>query len=58
MRLLEFLAQAFIATFGITEPAPEQRRTVSLLLGGLILTVSVTAVVAMGFLVFSIHHGR
>ncbi len=58
MRLLDFLAQAFISTFGITQPAPEQRKLVSLVLGGLILAVFLVAVSVMGFLVFEVHAGR
>jgi hypothetical protein len=58
MPLLEFLAQAFISTFGITQPAPEQRKLVSLVLGGLILAVFVGALSVMGFLVYQLHVGR
>jgi multisubunit Na+/H+ antiporter MnhC subunit len=58
MRLLEFLAQVFINTFGITQPAPEQRNLVSLVLGGLILTVLVIALSVTGFLVYQLHSGR
>jgi hypothetical protein len=58
MPLLEFLAQAFIGTFGITQPKPEQRRLVSLALGGLILVVFVSALSVMGFLLFQVRTGR
>ncbi len=58
MRLLDFLAQVFINTFGITQPAPGQRRLVSLVLGGLILAVFLVAISVMGFLVFEVHAGR
>lgn len=58
MRLLDFLAQVFINTFGITQPAPEQRQRVSLVLGGLILAVFLVAISVMGFLVFEVHAGR
>ena len=37
MRLLNFLVESFIATFGITKPKPEQQRTVALALGGFLL---------------------
>ncbi|HEV2276474.1 MAG TPA: hypothetical protein VGR96_20035 [Acidobacteriaceae bacterium] len=37
MRLLYFLVDSFINTFGITKPKPEQQRTVALVLGGLLL---------------------
>ncbi len=58
MPLLEFLAQAFISTFGITQPPPEQRKLVSMVLGGLILAVFVGALSVMGFLVYQLHAGR
>jgi hypothetical protein len=58
MQLLTFLAQAFINTFGITQPSPSQQRTVSLLLGGLILTVIVVVFSATGFLLYQLHAGR
>jgi hypothetical protein len=37
MKLLYFLVESFIATFGITKPRPEQERTVALALGGFLL---------------------
>jgi hypothetical protein len=37
MRLLDYLTEVFIGTFGITQPRPEKRRQVSILLGGFIL---------------------
>lgn len=58
MKLLDFLAQAFISTFGITQPRPEQRKLVSLVLGGMILTVFVVALSVVGFLVYELHAGR
>jgi hypothetical protein len=58
MRLLDFLAQAFIAAFGITEPSPSQRRMVSLVLGGFILAVLLAVVTITVFLLFQIHSER
>ena len=58
MPLLEFLAQAFIGTFGITQPRPEQRKLVSMVLGGLILAVFVVALSVVGFMVYELHSGR
>jgi hypothetical protein len=58
MSLLSFLANAFINTFGITQPAPEQRKLVSLVLGGLILVVFLVAFSVVGFFVFEVHAGR
>ena len=37
MKLLNFLVESFVATFGITRPKPEQQRTVALALGGFLL---------------------
>jgi hypothetical protein len=37
MKLLNFLVESFVATFGITKPRPEQERTVALTLGGFLL---------------------
>ncbi len=58
MRLLDFLAQAFISAFGITRPVPEQRKLVSLVLGGMILAVFVIALSVVGFLTYELHNGR
>jgi hypothetical protein len=57
MRLLDFLAQAFINTFGITQPEPAQRRMVSLVLGGLILAVFVLVLSVISFLLYQRHVG-
>jgi hypothetical protein len=58
MRLLDFLAQAFINSFGITQPEPAQRRLVSIVLGGLILAVFVHVLSVMSFLLYQRHAGR
>ena len=52
MQLLEFLAQAFIGVFGITQPDLRQKKLVSLLLGGFILIAFVGAVSVVAFLFF------
>jgi hypothetical protein len=57
MRLLDFLAQVFINTFGITQPAPAQRRLVSMALGGLILAVFILVLSVMTFLLYQRHTG-
>jgi hypothetical protein len=54
MRLLAWLTETFIATFGITHPRPEQERKVNLLIGGLLLTFIVAVFGVVGFLVFMI----
>ena len=37
MKVLYFLVESFINTFGITRPEPEHQRTVALTLGGFLL---------------------
>ena len=49
MKLLLFLARAFIQTFGITQPTPERERRVAWFLAGLMLLV-VVLVAGTGFL--------
>jgi hypothetical protein len=46
MKLLNFLVESFIATFGITRPKPEQQRMVALALGGFLL-VFFTALISL-----------
>jgi len=59
MRLLHFLAQAFINAFGITQPAtPAQQRRVSLILGGFLLAVILVILSITGFLLYELHLGR
>ena len=58
MGLLNFLAQAFINAFGITQPSPKQQRMVSLVLGGFILCVFVVVLSVTGFLLYRVHAGR
>lgn len=41
MRLLEYLVEMFIQGFGITRPSEAQRKRVTLLLGGALLTAAV-----------------
>ncbi len=58
MKLLAWLTETFIATFGITQPRPEQQRTAQLLIGGLLLGVILVVALVIGFLLFQIHTGR
>ena len=46
MKFLEFLANAFIRTFGITEPKPAQLRAVSWFIAGLLVAVLLFVAVA------------
>jgi hypothetical protein len=52
MNWLEKIANGFIMTFGITQPAPEKRRMASLFIGILLLAVLV------GFLTLIIYGAR
>ena len=54
MKLLVWLTETFIATFGITRPRPEQERTATLVIGGLLLAFIVAVFGVVGFLAFTI----
>jgi hypothetical protein len=54
MKLLAYLTETFIATFGISRPRPEQERLVNLIIGGLTLVFLVAAFGVVGFLVYMI----
>ena len=56
MKLLSWLTETFIATFGITHPRPEQQRLANLLIGGILLGVMLVVFGVIGFLVFAISH--
>ncbi|GGG97312.1 hypothetical protein [Silvibacterium dinghuense] len=51
MRLLDWLTDLFVDTFGITRPQPEQRRRISLILG-IPLLLFLLAIVALTVLFF------
>lgn len=58
MRVLEYLVEMFIQGFGITRPTEAQRRRVTLLLGGVLLTAAVLVIViAIGMMLY-LHNGR
>jgi hypothetical protein len=57
MKLLNFLTEAFISTFGITRPDAQHQRLASLLIGGFLLTAGVGAVTLVGFLLWAMHSG-
>ncbi len=57
MKLLAYLTELFIDTFGITRPKPEQQRTANLIIGGFLLTFGFVVLAIMGFLVFQISTG-
>ncbi len=52
MKLLNFLVESFIATFGITRPKPEQQRTVALALGGFLLVFFATLISLLVWMLF------
>ncbi len=54
MRLLDYLAEVFIGTFGITQPLPEKRRQISLILGGFILLSIIGGFAVVGFFLYTI----
>ncbi|MBW4028410.1 hypothetical protein [Acidipila rosea] len=56
MKLLDFLTESFISTFGITRPRPEQQRLASLLIGGFLLAVITGAFGIVGFFLWAIYH--
>lgn len=55
MKLLAWLTEAFIHTFGITRPRPEQQRTAQLVIGGLLLAFILFVVAVTTFLLYQIH---
>jgi hypothetical protein len=61
MKLLAYLTETFIATFGITRPRPEQERMANLVIGGFLLFFGTAVLMVMGFLIYQITigiHGR
>ena len=54
MKLLAYLTESFIATFGITRPRPEQERLVNIVIGGFLLAFGIVVLGLMSFLVFQI----
>lgn len=57
MKLLAWITELFIETFGITRPKPEQQRTTNLVIGGFLLAFATIALGIVGFLVFQITAG-
>ena len=55
MRLLDYLAEVFIGTFGITQPPADKRKQVAIILGGFILLGLIAGFAIVGFLLYSIH---
>jgi hypothetical protein len=57
MKLLAWLTETFIQTFGITRPRPEQERTARLVIGGFLLAVILGVASVTIFLLLEIHAG-
>ena len=55
MRLLYFLADTFISTFGITQPTPKTRKQAAFFILALIV-LAVTAAASVGLVVHSVMH--
>jgi hypothetical protein len=55
MRLLEYLVEMFIQGFGITRPTEAQRRRVTFLLGGALLTAALLVLAVGVGMVFYLH---
>jgi hypothetical protein len=54
MKLLTWLMESFINTFGITRPKPEQERVASLAIGGFLLAVILVVFSLAGFFVYEL----
>jgi hypothetical protein len=55
MRLMEYLVEVFIQTFGITRPTEAQRKRVTFLLGGALLVAALLVVALAIGMVFYLH---
>jgi len=57
MKLLAWLTETFIATFGITRPRPEQQRAAQMIIGGFLLAFILLVAGVTTFLLMEIHAG-
>jgi hypothetical protein len=55
VKILAWLLETFINTFGITRPRPEQERTAQLLIGGFLLACILVVAGVTIFLLIEIH---
>jgi len=58
VKLLAWLLEVFINTFGITRPRPEQERTAQMVIGGFLLAVILFAIAIVVFFLIETHAGR
>ncbi|MBT9331134.1 hypothetical protein [Paracidobacterium acidisoli] len=54
MKLLTWLMETFINTFGITRPRPEQERTASLIIGGFLLLIILFVASLTSFFIYQL----
>jgi hypothetical protein len=54
VKILAYLTETFIGTFGITRPRPEQEKLANLVIGGFLLMCLLGAFGVVGFLVYAI----
>jgi hypothetical protein len=57
MKLLAWLTETFIQTFGITRPRPDQQRAAQLVIGGFLLLMILGVAAVTIFLLLQIHAG-
>jgi len=57
MKILAWLTETFIATFGITRPRPEQERTAQLLIGGFLLAFILLVAALAAFFLYEFQAG-
>ncbi|HTX40396.1 MAG TPA: hypothetical protein VMD25_01110 [Acidobacteriaceae bacterium] len=57
MKVLAWLTEIFLNTFGITRPRPEQERTAQIVIGGFLLAVLLVIASLVGFFVLHEHAG-
>ena len=57
MKLLAWLTDAFINTFGITRPRPERERTAQILIGGFLLAFILLVAGITLFFFLELHAG-
>jgi hypothetical protein len=55
MKLLAWLTEIFINTFGITRPRPEQQRVAQFVIGGFLLAVILGAAAILSFVLVAIY---
>jgi hypothetical protein len=58
MRILEYLVEMFIQGFGITRPSEAQRRSVTWLLGGVLLAAALLVLAIAVGMVLYLHGSR